>query len=224
MKIKIFLILGIAFIFSLSFAQESIAITLKVKGIVELNRDEKVAKINSGSELIDKDKLESKEESFAAVKFIDGSSVIKLFPNSILTIQAEKSGDKLNKKNYLDMGELWAKVTKKTGGFEIDTPTTVVSVKGTELLVSVDENGETDLFTLKGEVSIRNKRDDNQMNVPEGYKAHSSGEGEILVSLIQEGDIDDETQEFIENEVFKTLEIELKNEDGENKTIKLNFE
>jgi hypothetical protein len=202
---------------------DSVAIALKVKGDVELTREETLRQTQTGDEFINKDELESQENSFAAIKFVDGSSVVKLFPNSILTINAEKDNGKLNKKNYLQFGELWAKVTKKTGKFEIDTPTTVVSVKGTELFLAVGENGETDLFTFKGEVHMKNKADDNEATILEGQKAHTSGEGEILVSPTQEGDIEESKMEMMETG-FNLLEIELENNDGEKKTIKINFE
>ena len=222
MKCKIFFILGlILLVYALS--ADSIAIALKVKGDVELRREDKATQAKAGDEFVNKDELESKENSFAAVKFVDGSSVVKLFPNSILTINAEKENGKLNKSNYLQFGELWAKVTKKTGKFEIDTPTTVVSVKGTELFVTVDENGDTELFTFKGEVHIRNKADDNKATVMEGQKAYTTGEGEILVFPTQDGDIDSSKMDMME-ETFNTLEIEIENSDGEKKTIKINFE
>ncbi len=222
MKTKISFILLLVFIVCILEA-DSVAIALKVKGDVELTREEASMQTQTGDEFINKDELESKENSFAAVKFVDGSSVIKLFPNSILTINAEKDNGKLNKKSYLQFGELWAKVTKKTGKFEIDTPTTVVSVKGTELFLVVDENGETELFTFKGEVHIRNKADDNEATVMAGQRAQTSGEGEILVAPTQEGDIEKSKMDMMESG-FNLLEIELENNDGEKKTIKIEFE
>ena len=160
MKKKIFIII-LMFIFAISlFAQESVGIALKVKGDVILTHEEKNLNAKDGTELVNNDLLESKAESFAVVKFIDGSSVIKLFPNSILTINAEKTNGKLNKRSTMKLGELWAKVTKNTGDFIVDTPTTVVSVKGTKFVLMVDENGFTDLYTLDGSVNIKNKKDD----------------------------------------------------------------
>jgi len=222
MKQEIFFIISLILLVC-ALSADSIAIALKIKGDVELRREEIANQAQTGDEFINKDELESKENSFAAVKFVDGSSVVKLFPNSILTINAEKENGNLNKNNYLQFGELWAKVTKKTGKFEIDTPTTVVSVKGTEIFVAVDENGETELFTFKGEAHIRNKADSNEATVTEGQKAHTSGEGEILVSPTQDGDIEESKIDMME-ETFNTLEIEIENSDGEKKTIKINFE
>ena len=219
MKKKIFIIIFM-FVFAISLiAQESVGITLKVKGNVILKHEEKDFKAQDGSELVNKDVLESKTESFAVVKFIDGSSVIKLFPNSILTINTEKTNGKLNKKSTVRLGELWAKVTKNTGDFIVDTPTTVVSVKGTKFVLSVDENGFTDLYTLEGIVNMKNKKDDNEANVGSGQKAHSTGEDEIILSVIEEGEMDDYDVSLTE-----ILNINLKNDDGEKRSIKIELE
>jgi len=218
MKNIILVLLILTFSFSL-IAQESVGIVLKVKGDVILTHEEENIKTKDGTKLENKDILESKDESFAVVKFIDGSSIIKLFPNSILTVSAEKTNGKLNKKSTMQLGELWAKVTKNTGEFVIDTPTTVVSVKGTKFVLSVDENGFTDLFTLEGIVNVKNKKDENEIDVKVGQKAHSKGEDEIIVVSFKEDEIKNYDVKLTEN-----LNINLKNDDGEKKTITIEIE
>ncbi len=214
---KIILISLIILIFTIALiAQESVGIVLKVKGDVILTHKEKDLNAKDGTELENRDVLESKNESFAVVKFIDGSSVIKLFPNSILTINTEKVDGKLNKKSTMKLGELWAKVTKNTGEFVIDTPTTVVSVKGTRFVLFVDEKGFTDLYTLEGVVRMENKKDKNKAEVGAGQKAHSTGEGEIPLSVIEDG----EMKEY-DIPLSETLNINLKNENGEKRSIKI---
>ena len=141
------------------FCQESVAVSLKVKGDVELTRDETKDKLATGAELYNGDQLQSGEESFAALKFIDGSTIVRLFPLSNLSIETDVEGGKLNKRTKLDLGELWTRVDPGSGEFEVETPTTVVSVKGTQFLLEVDENGATTLYTVKGQVEIRNKTD-----------------------------------------------------------------
>ncbi len=207
---------------SLVFAQDSVALTLKVKGNVELNRAEKSSEIKTGEILLNNDKLESKEDSYAAIKFVDGSSIVKLFPNSILKIKTEKQGDKLNKKSYLQVGNLWSKVIKKTGAFEIETPTTVVSVKGTNFLLKVGKSGITELFTLEGKVRITNKKNGKSTVVTAGNKAKSDGKT-LEVSKTEKGDIDKEILQNIEDEA-NSIKFEIKDDDGEAKTIKINFE
>ena len=231
MKTKILFIILFISITSMIYAIESVALALKVKGNVELTREKSVCEISTGEELISNDELESKEDSFAAIKFVDGSSVVKLFPNSILQINAEKEEGKLNKKSFLKMGNLWSKVVQKTGVFEVETPTTVVSVKGTEFLLTVSEMGLTEIFTFTGEVQVRNKFDNKTSSVSAGNKALSTGETELEVTEIEEGDIDEETQEYIEEEEEeelieppKVLEIQLQHPSGETKIIRIEYE
>ena len=217
---KIIYVTLFLFIFAISLiANDSVGIALKVKGDVILTHAEEIINAKDGTELENNDVLESMDESFAVIKFIDGSSVIKLFPNSILTINAEKSNGKLNKKSTMKLGELWAKVSKNTGEFVIDTPTTVVSVKGTRFVLLVDENGFTDLFTLEGMVNMKNKKNDEEANVGAGQKAHSTGENEIILSVIEEGEM-----EGYDVPLTETLNINLENDNGEKRTIKIEFE
>lgn len=219
MKNKIFLILIFAFLVISLSAENSVGIVLKVKGDVTLTKEEEISKAKDGTDLENNDILESKEKSYAVVKFIDGSSIVKLFPKSVLTINAEKKDGVLNKRSKVNLGELWAKVTKNTGDFIVDTPTTVVSVKGTQFVLKVDEQGSTELLTIKGIVNLKNKEDDNEADVGEGQKATSSGEGEIIVSMIEEDELDEYDMQMTE-----TLQINLKNEAGESRSVEIELE
>jgi len=203
--------------------KESVALTIKIKGDIILTRDNNESKVSQGEPLYDLDVLKSKEDSYAAIKFIDGNSLVKLFPNSILEIKAEKKEQGLNKKSILKMGELWAKVTGQIGSFELETPTTVVSVKGTKFLLSVEESGHTTLYAFSGIVEIANKLDDNRSEVNPGEMAVSSGEGEILVQTYELDQLDEEIQEYLE-ETSETMMIELENEEGEVKKIRIELE
>ncbi|MCK4957610.1 MAG: FecR domain-containing protein [Candidatus Cloacimonetes bacterium] len=214
MKKLIIIFTFIALISIHLYAGDSVAFTLKAVGDVSLSRGEANRTINSGEELFNEDLLESNENSYAAIKFLDGSSIIKLFPRSILQIRAIKTEDnKLDKSNYLKVGEIWAKVVKKTGKFEIDTPTTVVSVKGTIFHLIVDEKGTT-VYTYQGEVTLTNKGDGKSAIVGEGQTGTSTGQGDIDVVTTEGGEGDQE----------KILEINLENESGDKKTIKIEFE
>ncbi|MBN2461945.1 MAG: FecR domain-containing protein [Candidatus Cloacimonetes bacterium] len=223
MKIRIFLLIAIMIAGLLYCEEDAVAFTLKVKGNVTLTREDNTSKISAGIELFNRDILESGEESFAAIKFIDGSSIVKLFPSSILEINAQKKESDLEKKSLLKMGELWAKVTQQMGTFEIETPTTVVSVRGTKFLVSVAEDGSTTLFAFSGLLQLSNKLDDNYIDVKAGEKAFSSGEGMITVEPFQTSDLDEDIREYLE-ESSETLRIEVENENGDRKTIRIEME
>ncbi len=187
--------------FSSLLSIDHIATTLKVKGDVSLTRNEEIYSIAKGDILFNGDYLKSESNSFAAVLFNDSKSIIKLFPNSSLHIEANKDGEKLNKKCKLDLGEIWAKISKNQGDFEIETSTTVVSVKGTDFLVTFGENGSTDVYTLEGQVFIRNKIDDLIATASGGQHAQTSGSGTILVEEFDISQLPPEITDFINEEI-----------------------
>ncbi|MDY6914913.1 MAG: FecR family protein [Candidatus Cloacimonadota bacterium] len=204
-----------------TLAQEYVAITLRAQGEVILTRQEQQSNLAAGDKFINYDELLTKEDSYAAVKFIDGSSIVKLFPNSILKIQTEQLEDKLNKSSFLEMGNIWTEVKKKTGIFEVETPTTVVSVKGTEFVINVDETGDTMIIALSGELQIKNKHDEKISSLAAGNTAMAKANSELQVKATEENDIPQVVRDELRE---KEIEIKMENKNGEEKTIKIKYE
>jgi len=190
-----------------SYAIDSIAYPLKVKGIVDLTRNLESSALKLGDALFNGDDVETKAESYAAIQFEDESSIVKLFPNTILKIRTEREGEKYNKKSLLKMGELWAKVEKGTGKFEIETPTTVASVKGTNFMLTVAEDGTTELFTFEGEVIFQNKITGEAGSILAGQRGIISGSDPINILPIDPKLIDESQSEFI-NEEYEPIRVE----------------
>ncbi|MCK4654073.1 MAG: FecR domain-containing protein, partial [Candidatus Cloacimonetes bacterium] len=145
-------------------------------------------------------------------------SIIKLFPNSILNINTEKEKDKTSKKNLLKMGELWAQIDKGTGKFEVETPTTVASVKGTNFLINFTEYGITNLYTFDGEILMQNKLDGQTATIKAGQKGSSTGQGPISIQAFDPDEISEATINFI-NEEIEPIEIEEPEEPEEREAI-----
>ena len=205
-RIFLCIIVGILLAFNLS-SIDFIARTLKVKGEVNLTRNLQISPALVGDQLFNGDELETKNESYAAVKFADQSSVVKLFPNSTLNINTVQEKGKTNKKSVLKIGELWAKVEKGTGKFDIETSTTVASVKGTNFLMNVTEEGLTNLYSFEGEVLFQNKIDGETALILAGQRGTSTGQGPILITAIDPNEIGESTSNFI-NEELEPIEIE----------------
>lgn len=219
---KLLLLIPFIFLVANLLAQESVAVSLKVQGEVELSRAENKGKLTTGAELYSGDQLESKDESFAALKFIDGSTIVKLFPLSILTIKTESENGTLHKHAKLDLGDLWAKVKTGTGSLQVETPTTVVSVKGTQFLLEVDETGATTLYTIEGQVEMKQKEDQETVLVKEGEKAFSRGSGPIEIVPFNIEQMEGEINAA--GDAAQTLEIKLENEAGEKRSILIELE
>jgi hypothetical protein len=190
------------------YAIDSVAYPLKVKGNVDLTRNLESSALKLEDKLFNGDEVETKAESFAAIKFEDESSIMKLFPNTILNIRIEKQGDKYNKKSLLKMGELWARVEKSTGKFEIETPATVVSVKGTNFMLNINEDGTTELYTFEGEVFFQNKITGEAEAILAGQKGTISGDQPIIIVPFDPNEINELQSEFI-NEEYKTIREEV---------------
>ncbi|MDD2423596.1 MAG: hypothetical protein PHG34_05240, partial [Candidatus Cloacimonetes bacterium] len=95
---KLCLFVVILSLAALLMAADTVAILSASKGKVSLERNKQDLKFKKGEMLQNDDILRTKAESFAAYKFVDASSLIKLFSNSVVTISATQQGNKLNKK------------------------------------------------------------------------------------------------------------------------------
>ncbi|HEX37493.1 MAG TPA: hypothetical protein ENG70_01340 [Candidatus Cloacimonetes bacterium] len=223
MKKLVFLILLAVLFVSLLFAEANpAAVILQSKGVIELSRDGEKKNVSSGEILYNGDELVSSEESIAAIRFVDDGAIIKLFSNSILTIITTKVENKLDKQLYLEVGELWSKVKKESGAYQIETPTAVAAVKGTDFLTEVKDNGDTWLFTFEGVVEL--KTDVGSVEVSKG----STGIAVSGSAPIQRKTEKDEIKEGVRKEIEQVvetnvMEIEFKDANGETKTMKIYY-
>ena len=140
------------------FAADVIAYIGEVQGDVIVTRSnpgEMEAKLGMFLEAGDTVKTES--GSFTAIIFQDDGSRIKLGESAQITLNASRKQKKLDKKVNLKQGKLWAKVNKKRGtDFQVRTPTSVASVKGTKFVIEELEAGETWVWVLEDIVELAN--------------------------------------------------------------------
>jgi len=152
------MIISVLVFSSLSTAAETIAVVLKVKGKVSITRGGQATSLTlkRGSRLQDGDKLKTDKGSYAALRFIDDASLLRIRANSTCTIKGKKEKNQVIKNVALEVGTILAKVTKQRGKFEISTPTSVASVKGTEWITEQRYNGGTFYYGLEGTFEITN--------------------------------------------------------------------
>ena len=156
--LAVFLVFGFALELSAA-AQRPVAALKEVTGIAKIQRtgskQQNVAA--PGGLLYNGDRLNTEKMSSVALLFIDGS-MLKIMENSEVTINAQRKEDrKLDTKVDLPLGEVWAKVTRRDSKFDVETPSSVASVKGTEFTVSVDASGTSNLFVFEGLVDFQNE-------------------------------------------------------------------
>jgi hypothetical protein len=222
MRSKIY-ILSIAFLLSLAFsgtslAAETIAVVLKIKGKVSITRGNLASSITlkRGSRLEDGDKLKTDKSSYAALRFIDDASLLRIRANSTCTIKGKKDKNKVVKNVVLEVGTILAKVTKQRGKFEISTPTSVASVKGTEWITEQRFNGGTFFYGLEGVVEITSDGGTALLHEEEtGYVANR--ESAPIVQPTKDGTVPTFDEDLGDGADF--FEFEFERDDGQKKLL-----
>jgi hypothetical protein len=199
-------------------AAETIAVVLKAKGLVALQRGTgnkaTAHKLKRGFRLEHTDKLKTGKKSYAAVRFIDDASLLRIRSNSTCVIRGKKEKNKVLKNIYLEAGVILARVTKQKGKFEISTPTSVASVKGTEWIVEQQIDGGTFYYGLSGVVEVTNE--EGTALVHEGETGYVAPGAAPIVRKTKEGEVP-QFDEFSENEDF--FEFEFENAEGQKKLL-----
>ncbi|MCB5259512.1 MAG: FecR family protein [Candidatus Cloacimonetes bacterium] len=220
------LILSLILLVASVLLADSVAILSASKGKVDLERARKQVKFKKGELLQNKDVLRTGSESFAAYKFIDASSMIKLFSNSVVTINASKSGTQLSKKVNVNKGNVLTQVKKGTGAFTVQTPTTVASVKGTEFMTRVDDDGFSTFIVTDGEVELRILDTDEVKNVSKGNTAVIDPDGEVELRQSSAQDISEIEQAELEanqSSETNTILIRVLDKNGNIKHIEVTY-
>lgn len=153
-----------ATIFLISFIMlfasvQPVGVVKLVKGKIDLLRVDKTQWIPTkmGEVLYSGDVLKTSENSRAAILFIDNTQ-LKINENTSIVLQSEKTGVKnLETSISMAIGEIFAVVTKQKSNFQVITPTSVASVKGTTFDLLVSDDGFTTLLVLEGSVELANE-------------------------------------------------------------------
>ncbi|GAB1468603.1 hypothetical protein MASR2M64_13410 [Candidatus Cloacimonadota bacterium] len=207
-------------------AADSVALLSASKGKVDLSRDAKAIKFKTGDLLKNNDQLRTGGESFAAYKYIDGSSTIKVFSNSVVTITANRSGKTLSKKVVVNKGSIFTDVKPKTGAFMVQTPTTVASVKGTGFLTKITDDGQSLFIVTDGVVELKILDGEDVKSVAAGKTAVIDGTGKYEIrdsspedtSAIEQAEI-----ESSQSNELKIIRIPVVDAAGKTKYIEIKY-
>ncbi len=109
----------------------------------------------NGLLLYQSDSLKTGENTSASVVLFK-SSIIRLDSNTEITIQELIKELETNVSIYQDSGRTWNTVRKISGidNYEVQTPTTVASVRGTSFVVNVSEFGDTTYGVINGSLNV----------------------------------------------------------------------
>lgn len=195
---------------------KAVAVMIKTVGQVQAKQKKGWLKVDKGSKLFSGDEVQTKKDGYAAVMFLDDKSTVKVKPNSVLKIQGNYEGKTISKQLVMDVGELLVKVSKQKGSFQVATPTSVASVKGTEFWIIEDPNG-TKIIGLEGIIELMNKASGQTSSVGVGQTGTTGSDGSVTITTTQEGDIPDAGQ------LQEEIKIKFRDADGNEKELKIKY-
>lgn len=181
-------ILGALSVCAAQNTPQNIAVILKTADHVEFQKAATEAWTTATRGLIlgSGDKLRTGRPGSVAVLFVDDRSLLKLAEATEVTFSASRDGGTVSKRIWMGVGNLWAKVTKaEDPHFEVETPTSVASVKGSEFYsLEDDETGNT-LHALSGHYLYKNEF--GEVELSGGMTGHSDGQSPPRVGPTESG-------------------------------------
>ena len=216
------LIMSSAFLFGSS----KVAVAIKTKGDVSVIYKglSSAQALKPGSPLSDQDKIKTGKNGFVAIMYLDDKTVVKILGNSNLIILGDRSGSKINKSLDIKYGRVAASVTPQKGKeFRISTPTSVASVKGTELAIESDPSTGDSFTLIEGLIEVTNSITNESTEVQEGETAMSTPEGSLDVSQTTSEDLEGFEEASMEPQ-NQELRFEVEDADGNLKEILIKFQ
>ena len=207
-------------------ASSKVAIAIKTKGDVSIiHKGLNTAQaLKPGSPLSDQDKIRTGKNGFVAIMYLDDKTVLKMLGNSDMTILGQRSGVKINKSIDIKYGRIAAAVTPQKGKeFMIATPTSVASVKGTELAIDSDPSTGDSFTLIEGLIEVTNNLTGETTEVQQGETAVSTPEGSLEVNNTTQDDLEgfEEADMQVSTQEFR---FEVEDENGNTKEIIIKFQ
>tara|TARA_B100000686_G_C16568659_1_gene851687 strand:+ start:135 stop:821 length:687 start_codon:yes stop_codon:yes gene_type:complete len=210
---------------SILFSQPStsVAVLTKVKGNVQVQKsNSEFSLVKAGQLLNHKDLIKTSANAFAVLIYLDDKSMVKLRGNTNLEIQGERIGKSLKKNLEITGGTVRAIVSEqRRGEFSISSPTSVASVKGTDLWFQSDNEEGDSIFCLEGIVQLINNSSGEIVDLLMNQTGVSTPDGGVSVSTTVAADIpideDDSGQEP------KEFRIRFKDSDGAEKVLIIKY-
>ena len=207
-------------------ASSKVAIAIKTKGDVSIiHKGLNTAQaLKPGSPLSDQDKIRTGKNGFVAIMYLDDKTVLKMLGNSDMTILGQRAGVKINKSIDIKYGRIAAAVTPQKGKeFMIATPTSVASVKGTELAIDSDPSTGDSFTLIEGLIEVTNNLTGETTEVQQGETAVSTPEGSLEVNNTTQGDLEGFEEADMQVST-QELRFEVEDENGNTKEIIIKFQ
>jgi hypothetical protein len=202
-----------------------IAVVIKTKGKVYLLKGgdkNKASQPKRGSRLENGDKIMTSAKSYAAIRFVDDNSLVRVRANSTCFVRGKKEKNEIFKNIQLEVGTILARVTKQKGKFEVSTPTSVASVKGTGFIADhrpLVKKGSY-FYGLEGTVEVKSEGGTGLLHANETAYVESSSSPPKIRKTIK-GEVPDFDEEDEDADLF---EFEFQNDGGQKQILKFKIE
>jgi ferric-dicitrate binding protein FerR (iron transport regulator) len=198
---------------------KDVALVLKTSGKVDLSVPGRSTSVTAkrGHRLHDGYKVQTGEESQAALVFTDDKSLLRVRENSNVTVQGTREKEGIVKRLSLAFGSIWAKVTKQQTSLRVETPSGVATVKGTEFY-ALYLNGIFIVYCQEGLMELVNQFGTMLLGVDEMAQLTQNAGPERLTT-----DPDDVFNLAGEQTDLGDLEIMFEDADGNKKSLILEF-
>lgn len=212
-------------------AERPLAIVRRIKPEVKVNQSGSETKgwtdATRGQQLFDSDTLQTGSEGYAAVQFMDKSTV-KLKPNSLLILNGEvKDKNSTATRLALEVGEIFLNVKERRSDFEVAGNSSLAVVQGTEFGAEADNSGSNRYWVTQGTVELTALRSGESVSLTKGMFGEVGSDGSSLTSgYLSEEELNrlqEEYDKLDRNATPKKLKLRFKNEDGDTREIDVQY-
>ncbi|HEX9014529.1 MAG TPA: FecR family protein [Chloroflexota bacterium] len=195
------------------------------KVIAEVSRkeaDREWQKAKRGETLGAGDRVRTGEKSVAIIKFLD-NSLVRVRELTEVTVRGAMNGPSFSKSVEVHMGVIGFTVQKQRSGeeFRFSSPTSVASIRGTGGMFRSRGTGDT-LIVLEGAVEFTNVSSTQLVTVAAGFTGLSFPDGTILTRP-STNDERRSAEDALRGEAQKTLEFELRDNQGRTKQLHIEY-
>lgn len=215
----------------MNLTKRPLAIVRRFKPEVDvINRNvNKNRKAQKAEQLFDGDTLATGSDGYAAVQFMD-NSLAKIKPNSMLVVngQVDNSNKSTATRIVLDAGEIFLNVTPRSrSDFDVATPSSVASVKGTKFGTSVGSDGESYIWVSEGEVVVTAAKTGESVSITPGMYGQVNSEGTVITTgKMKKSKMKDREDEFNQMDSKmkpKKLRLKFRDKNGQLHQINLDY-
>lgn len=205
------------------YEERPLAYVRKFKPDVTIFKDQKTVKASKAEQLFSGDTLQTDDNGFALVQFMD-KSIAKVKPSSMLIVHGEvNSKQSSSARIALELGEIFLNVTKRTAtNFEVSTSTSVASVKGTRFGARDDSY----YWVEEGVVGLMSNQSGQATDLTANMYGQINDDGSIETGELTDEQVDNLNSEYdrLEDNIDpKTIKMRFIDENGQLQEIELQY-